>query len=138
MTHVVDEWQPKDLYTMEKIREFKSRKWATTNSTYEIKIQPFPEDGWQEKLLQILHDILRKVKAKAKPRSVGRVVVFIDGIKYPINDRVDKIDQLNVQQLVEKVAAVLNSNDEADLSKDFTLNIIFTEMKNDAGSSTQS
>ena len=122
------DWEPEDHFTMTKVREFHSRKWKTTNSDYEIRIKPLPEEGWQEKLLQIFRLIVEKVKGKAKPGSVGRMVIEIDGLNYPINDRVSKVEEFNVKEIVENIAVVLNSNEEADISHGFMLNVIFTEM----------
>ena len=128
-----EEWRPENHYAMYKISEFRSKKWKITNSNYEIKVQPLPTEDWQTKMIQILDSVLSKARAKAKPGSMGRLVIFIDGIRHTINDRVVKIEDFNVQQILDKIAAVLNSNEEADLSKGYRLNIIFAELPTGGG-----
>ena len=59
---------------------------------------------------------------------MARLVIYIDGTAYAINDRVEEVEKLNAQQILDKIAAVLNSNEEADLSKGFRLNAIFAEV----------
>ena len=78
--------------------------------------------------MRIFEHILTVVKSKAMPGSMGRIVVFIDGIQYAINDNVVHIEELDVERLLEKIEKVLNSNQAADLSKGIKINTIFTEM----------
>ena len=63
-------WVPEDHYTMVKVKEFHSRKWGYTQSNYEIKTKPLPDEGWQNKLYQILESVLNTARSKAKSGSM--------------------------------------------------------------------